>query len=97
LELRFHYSELLESPKSSISLFSSLKLQTLHVFLIVIVVDDERLLLLDVSGHAPGLGVDRLVASNCLSIIFTFFFVAVMFDDDDDDCCIQIARRSLPS
>ena len=63
-----------------------------------VVVDDDRLLLLDVSNHAQGgLGVDRLVASNWVTILLTFFFVSVIFDGNDDDCCIQIARPSLPS
>ena len=61
-----------------------------------VVVDDDGLFLLDVSSHAPGLGVDRLVASNWLTILFTFFLVGVIFDEDDDDFCIHITRPSLP-
>ena len=62
-----------------------------------VVVDDDGLFLLDVSSHPPGLGVDRLVASNWLTILFIFFFVGVIVDGDHDDCCIHIARSSFPS
>ena len=59
-------------------------------------VDNDELLLPDVPSHATGLGVDRLVASNWLTISFTLFFVVEVFDSDDNDC-IHIARPSLPS